>query len=67
MKDKVSADCANPTVDSENVVMEINEEPASACKVKLYDSGRIHHISFYHKHFENLVDIPNTLFTAANC
>ena len=44
----------------------MNEGPTPSCQVKLYDSGMTHHISPYCKHFENLIDIPNKLFTTAN-
>ena len=67
VEDVVSIDCAAPVDDLENVAMEIKEERTPSCQVKLYDSGTTHHISPYHKHFENLVDIPDKFFTATNC
>ena len=66
VEDEVSVDCAAPAVNPENVAMEMNEGPTPSCQVELYNSGTTHHISPYHKRFENLVDIPNKSFTAVN-
>ena len=66
VEDMVSVDCAAPVDDLENVAMETKEAHTPSCQVKLYDSGTTHHISPYRKLFENLVDIPDKFFTAAN-
>ena len=65
IEDTVSINCADPA-DLENVAMETNEGPTPPCQVELYDSGTTCHISLYHEHFENLVDILDKSFTAAN-
>ena len=44
----------------------MNGGPTPSCQVELYDSGTTRHISPYHERFENLVNIPNKSFTAAN-
>ena len=46
--------------------MEIHDGPTPSAQVELSDSGTMHHISSYHEHFENLVNIPDKLFMAAN-
>ena len=66
VEDMVSIDCAAPVDDLENVAMEIKEGHTPSCQVKLYNSGTMRHISPYCERFENLIDIPDKFFTAAN-
>ena len=66
IEDEVSVDCTAPAVDLQNVAIEMNEEPTPFCQVKLYNFGTTCHISPYCKHFENLIDILDKLFTVAD-
>ena len=62
----MSIDCAAPVNDLENIAMKIKEGCTPSCQVELYDSGTTYHISPYRECFENLIDIPDKFFTAAN-